>query len=85
MKLAMAVDGNRHYVIDSIVPRHFEQTAAAAGIPAASLERIFEELRDNAPSALEQVMQSLPQDFPASVADAISKDAKKRLRAFAER
>src|SRR3954468_9007151 len=35
MKLAMAVGDNRHYTIDSIVPRHFLQTAAGAGVPAA--------------------------------------------------
>ena len=64
MKLAMAVGGNRHYVVDSIVPRHFEQTAAAAGIPAASLERIFDELRDHAPPPLSRSCNHCHQIFP---------------------
>ena len=82
MKLAMAVGTNRHYVVDGIVPRHFEQTAAAEGIPAATLKAIFDELRDNAPSALDQVMQSLPADFPESVTASIANALRRRLGAF---
>ncbi len=82
MKLAMAVGTNRHYVVDGIVPRHFEQTAAAAGIPAANLKAIFDELRDAAPSALDQVMQSLPADFPESVTASIANALRNRLGAL---
>jgi len=84
MKLAMAVGTNRHYVVDGIVPRHFKQTAATAGITDASVQRIFDELRDSAPSAIERVMQALPADFPESVVDAIGNGLRKRLGAFAE-
>jgi serine/threonine-protein kinase HipA len=44
MKLAMAVGSSRHYVIDSITPRHFLQTAAAAGVPAALVDGILDEI-----------------------------------------
>ena len=34
MKVAMAVGTKRHYVIDTIVGRHYAQTAARCGFPA---------------------------------------------------
>jgi len=36
-KLAMTVGDSRHYVIDSIMPRHFLQTAANAAYPRLSI------------------------------------------------
>jgi serine/threonine-protein kinase HipA len=71
MKLAMAVGDSRHYAIHTIVPRHFVQTAARAGIGAATLEQIFEDIRSRAPKAIEQLEQMLPADFPKEIAASI--------------
>jgi serine/threonine-protein kinase HipA len=78
MKSAMAVGDNRHYVVDTILPRHFTQTAAKAGV--SSIEPIFEELRDSASAAIKNVLDTLPSDFPAQTADSISKGFQARLR-----
>ena len=80
MKLAMAVGDSRHYVVDSVMPRHFVQTAAKAGIGAGLVTSIFDELLTQAPTAVEQVTVSLPRAFPAEVADSISNGFKTRLR-----
>jgi serine/threonine-protein kinase HipA len=84
MKLAMAVGDSRHYVVDGVMPRHFVQTAAKAGIGARLVTAIFDELREQASSAVEQVTASLPKAFPAEVADSISNGVKARLRRLEE-
>jgi serine/threonine-protein kinase HipA len=80
MKLAMAVGESRHYVVDSVMPRHFIQTAAKAGIGAGLVTAIFGELHTQASAAVEQVIASLPKAFPAEVTDSISNGVKARLR-----
>ncbi|MBN9085191.1 MAG: toxin HipA [Rhizobiales bacterium 65-9] len=80
MKMAMAVGKSRHYVVDSIMPRHFIQTAANAGMGERLVSSIFEELLAQAPAAIEQVIASLPEAFPAEVADSIGNGFKARLR-----
>jgi serine/threonine-protein kinase HipA len=87
MKLAMAVGKNRHYVVDSVTPRHFEQTAELCGYPARNLAEIVQELRDTTPSAIDKTLAQLPKDFPESVAASIVGATKHRLellRASAE-
>ena len=71
MKLAMAVGDSRHYAIHTIMPRHFVQSAARAGIGAATLEQIFEDIRSRAPKAIEQLEPMLRADFPEDIADSI--------------
>ena len=51
MKLAMAVGDNRHYTINSIMPRHFLQTAASSGVPAALVQGIFDEIGNDGKTA----------------------------------
>ena len=80
MKLAMAVGDRRHYVVNSIAPRHFIQTAAAAGIGEVGVRQIFDEVTNSANAALETVLQSLSAEFPARVAESISNGFSARLR-----
>ena len=54
--------------------------AAAAGIGEVAVTQIFDELSNSADAALETVLQSLPAEFPASVADSISNGFAARLR-----
>ncbi|MER8606766.1 type II toxin-antitoxin system HipA family toxin [Mesorhizobium sp. M1233] len=84
MKLAMAIGDTRHYLVDSIMPRHFIQTAAKAGIGPKPVKAIFDELRQQALAAVELVSASLPKDFPAEVADAIGNGVRARVRRLEE-
>lgn len=79
MKLAMAVGTNRHYVVHTILGRHFKQTADACGLPANTLKAIIEELGDTGKGKIDAVVSSLAADFPESVADSITKAAKRRI------
>lgn len=83
MKLAMAVGDSRHYVIDTIAPRHFVQTAAKAGIGALTVQGLLDDIATRAPAAVDEVMRGLPRDFPAPIAEAILKGFRSRLRQIA--
>jgi serine/threonine-protein kinase HipA len=80
MKLAMSVGENRHYHIDEIQPRHFQQTAQRVGVPEGMAGMALEQISDAFPRALESVCASLPADFPAELRDSIADGALKRLR-----
>jgi serine/threonine-protein kinase HipA len=67
MKLAMAVGDNRHYAVDSVMPRHFLQTAAQAGLGESIVRSIFDDIRAVAPKAVERVRASLPPIFPEAI------------------
>ena len=79
-RLALAVGDNRHYAIDTILPRHFAQTAAREGVPAHAIDEICRELAEGAEPAMETVLASLPGDFPADLADSIANGLRRRLR-----
>ena len=79
MKLAMAVGHNRHKTIDSILPRHIEQTAAKAGIPATAVNEILKELITAAPKAIEKTLAALPPNFPQALTRSITGGLTKRL------
>ena len=79
-KLALAVGDNRHYVINTILPRHFAQTAAREGIPALVINDICRELAEGAEPAIETVLDSLPQQFPAELTDSVIDGIRGRLR-----
>jgi serine/threonine-protein kinase HipA len=79
MKLAMAVGTNRHYVLHTILGRHFKETANACGLPSVTLRAIMEELGDTARRNIDQVLAGLPPGFPVAVAESISDGAKRRI------
>jgi serine/threonine-protein kinase HipA len=79
MKFAMAVGKNRHYAINSIVPRHFIQTGEAAGIPDNLTQGIMEELLVQAPKVIEQTWADLPSPFPEQIAESIRNGILRRL------
>lgn len=83
MKLAMAVGNNRHYVIDTIGPRHFIETAAKAGIGAITVQRLFAEIATAAPKAIDCVLKRLPEGFPDEIANRIVAGFRSRLRDIA--
>ena len=79
MKLAMAVGNSRHYRIHEIMPRHYIQSAAQVGMPAATVRAIIDELKADTPAAIDSVCDQLPNDFPENIRDSICDAARARL------
>ncbi|WP_245155770.1 HipA domain-containing protein [Paracoccus ravus] len=78
MQLAMAVRGTqRHYRIDQIHPRHFVQTARAAGLGSEIVARAFS--RFTTLGILDAVESDLPNNFPEAVSGPILAAARRRL------
>ena len=71
MKLAMAVGDSRHYRPHKIHPRHFEQSAKAAGLGTMVVENIMDELKDDIAGAIARTEQRLPKGFPMSLTEPI--------------
>jgi serine/threonine-protein kinase HipA len=80
MKFAMAVGDQRHYVLDTIAPRHFIQSAKSAGMPASVVEDIFRQLVDAGPRALESADEKAPTGFPPQIKRAVFSGLKDRLK-----
>lgn len=79
LRLAMSVGENRHYILDTIMPRHFVQSAEQAGVPASTVETILLELKERAPKAMSGVLEQLPDDFPINIKTSIVRGIQKRL------
>ena len=69
MSLAVGDAGLR--VVERIEPRHFVETARAAGVPARVLRSLFSELIEIRARAFETVREGLPDDFPQAMEVAI--------------
>jgi serine/threonine-protein kinase HipA len=80
MKLAMAIGDNRHYRLHEIIPRHFLQTAKAAGMPEADVHAMFDALAIDMPKAIDKVCKALPEGFPAVILDSILAGINQRLK-----
>lgn len=73
VKMAMAVEGkNRHYLWDSILYRHWQETARKTGM-SAGFETLVEELVDSTASVIDTVAGQIPKGFPDAVATSILK------------
>jgi serine/threonine-protein kinase HipA len=70
-KLAMTAGDNRRSLIHQLQPRHFVQTARRAGIGAAIVRSIVEELAHSVKDAVETVIETLPAGFPMKLAESI--------------
>jgi serine/threonine-protein kinase HipA len=77
-KFAMAVGKSRHYGVNQIRPRHFLETAQAAGVAHARAASLFEDLRTRLPAALDKTRAAMAPDFPLALADVIANGALKR-------
>ncbi len=80
MKLAMSVGKSRHYRVDTIQPRHFEQTGAEAGLPKLLAAAALDEIAGDADAAMVRLEQALPADFPEEIHASVSSALKARLR-----
>lgn len=79
MKLALSVGDNRHYVIERILPRHFQQTAKRCGIAESMIDDILEEMLGAMPDAFERTIAAMPAEFPEEMAASIKTAALTRL------
>jgi serine/threonine-protein kinase HipA len=79
MRLAMSVGDNRHYLIDTVMPRHFVESAENAGVPGSVVREQLKELADLAPRAIESVTKSLPFGFPRDIRSSIARGVEQRL------
>ncbi|ABF39161.1 HipA-like protein [Candidatus Koribacter versatilis Ellin345] len=79
-KLAMAVGKNRQYVVNSIAPRHFAETAAQAGVGRVVVEEAMQELHSAAVKNVSHVFKDLPSKFPMKMAEAVQKGFDRRLK-----
>lgn len=67
LRLAMAVDGrNRHYLIDGIRRRHWNETAKRNAL-GLDFEPVIADVLAALPAVLDRVAAELPADFPAQV------------------
>lgn len=82
IKLAMALKGSKgkKVQLDSIFPRHFIQTAKAAGFDTDSMAGIMVEMADVLDFVLMKVSAELPDDFPVHIRDSILKGLKERAK-----
>jgi len=83
MKLAMAAGTSRHYHLHRIMPRHFVESATAAGMPAEVVEEVLDELAEDTPRAIDTVCNALPDGFPEAIRAAITGGAMQRLERIA--
>ena len=79
-RFAFAVGENRHYVMATIVPRHFVQTAVGEGIHPRVVDEVCADLADTAEEAISAVLDSLPENFPGALAESVSGGIRERLK-----
>jgi serine/threonine-protein kinase HipA len=80
MKMAMVAGNKRHKIVSEILPRHFEQTAKAAGVAPTLVRAIFDELAETVDQAVEQTLKALPRGFPKELAESIADGLRQRAR-----
>ena len=82
-KLAMSAGRNRHYPVESMLPRHFLQTAELAGIGKPLMRTIFEDLAANAERQTDAVIATLTNDFPDQLVTSVKAAVTSRVRLLA--
>lgn len=83
-KLAMSVGKSRHYSVDDIMPRHFLQTAALAGVGTPLMRALFEDFAANTEKQTDGVIESLPRNFPDQLVTSTRAAMKRRARLLAD-
>ena len=83
-KLAMSVGKSKHYDIATILPRHFVQTAALAGVGMPTMRNIFDDLGAHAVRQSEKVAGALPAGFPDEVVTPVISAIRERSRLLAD-
>lgn len=72
LRMAMSVRGkNRHYRWLEITPGHWRQTAKRCGFSESRMQAVMDECAGRIEPAIAEVERALPNDFDASLAEAI--------------
>ncbi|MFB9223798.1 HipA domain-containing protein [Paracoccus cavernae] len=71
LQLAMSAGDRKHYRIDQLLPRHFDQTAIRAKVPEDIRRAVFNEIAEQGQGALTRARADLPEDFPERIVDDI--------------
>lgn len=79
MRFALALGNRRHYRLDKIDGRHFEQTAKSAELPDGLVREIAVELLTDSGSAWAAVADALPSTFPGALLASIEAGYRGRL------
>ena len=79
-KVAMAGGKSRNYGVDEILPRHFMQTAGAAGVGNVVVDDVLAKLAEVRPRVVDQVGNALPPGFPNWLFEQITHGILRRLR-----
>jgi serine/threonine-protein kinase HipA len=82
LKLAMAIGEKRHYVVETIMPRHFMQTAKSCGMDERTVHGIFDELKSAISPAFEKVRSELPKNFPQALVQSVERGIRDRFNLF---
>jgi serine/threonine-protein kinase HipA len=84
LKLALALRGTRkHYRLNEITRRHWNQTAKQCGY-GVDMEALIEETLAQTPGVIERVRAQLPHRFPLRLFDSISAGMRKSAEKLAE-
>lgn len=83
LRLAMSVGRRRHYRLDQIQPRHFEETSDLAKVPPKIQRQAFSDLAAIGLPAIDAVAGALPVGFPDRVAGPIITHARSRMTLLA--
>lgn len=78
-KLAMSIGKSHHYRVEEVMPQHFVQSAAMAGIGASLVRSTFEDIVANTMTKAEQAIDDLPPDFPEQLVASISEAMTHRI------
>lgn len=84
MKFAMAVGDRRNYGVNSIMPRHFRQTAVRCGLSGEFAQGILDDTFAGAESAIDAALAGMPAGFPESVGTSITDGIRRRLQLIAQ-
>ena len=79
-RFALAVGDRRRYVLATILPRHFVQTAVAGGMDPRVIDTVCAELADTAEAAVSSALDALPAGFPSALAESVAGGVRSRLR-----
>jgi len=79
-KMAMSIGNNRHYVLHTIQPRHYVQTARTAGVSGETVHALMEGIAERLPIAIDVVTAELPDDFPHAITTSIVRGLEQRGR-----
>jgi serine/threonine-protein kinase HipA len=79
----MAVGDKRRYVLGSIMPRHFFQTAASSSVAPAMVTSILDEIANEADRAIDAAIKELPAEFPEAIVSSIVDCMRRQIRLFA--